>query len=68
VLRIWDQPVKAHDCGDEVAAWLSKYLLDSDTGCRLVFYPLDNSMRAVKTKNRVFKNYKDKDFVRFSLY
>ncbi|KAK0074545.1 hypothetical protein PV326_012353 [Microctonus aethiopoides] len=51
---IWSQPVPACDCGDDVAQWLSQFLLQEDTGIRLVYYPLDVPYRDVKIKNKAF--------------
>ncbi|GJQ83431.1 hypothetical protein Trydic_g14211 [Trypoxylus dichotomus] len=31
-------PVKALDCGDEIAAWLSRYILDKPSGMRLGYH------------------------------
>ncbi|RLU24163.1 hypothetical protein DMN91_004373 [Ooceraea biroi] len=42
---VWGQPVLACDCGEEVARWLSRFLLQEDTGLRLVYYPLDRPTR-----------------------
>lgn len=42
---VWGETVPTVDCGDEVAKWLSKYLLDEGEGYRLVFYPLDETSR-----------------------
>lgn len=42
---VWGETVLTVDCGDEVAAWLSTYLLDKAEGYRLKFYPLDKTSR-----------------------
>ncbi|GAB0089020.1 mitochondrial amidoxime reducing component [Sergentomyia squamirostris] len=42
---VWSDIVTTVDCGDEVAKWLSNYLLDDDHGVRLVFYPEDEPTR-----------------------
>lgn len=42
-VTVWEDRCKAVDCGDAVAAWLSRFL---DTDCRLVFFPEDE-MRQV---------------------
>lgn len=42
-VTIWEDSCMALDCGDEAAAWLSRFL---DTDCRLVFFP-DNEVRQV---------------------
>lgn len=60
---VWGQPVSACDCGEEVARWLSRYLLQEDTGLRLVYYPLDRSTRDVRTKNKAFPLIESSDSV-----
>ncbi|XP_053684300.1 mitochondrial amidoxime-reducing component 1 [Sabethes cyaneus] len=51
---VWGQTVTAVDCGEEVARWLSRFLLSEDFGLRLVFYPYEHSTRVVREKNRIF--------------
>ncbi|XP_051165856.1 mitochondrial amidoxime reducing component 2 [Leptopilina boulardi] len=51
---VWGQAVHACDCGEEVARWLSRFLLQEDVGLRLVYYPLDRPSREVRTKNKIF--------------
>ncbi|XP_057334775.1 mitochondrial amidoxime-reducing component 1-like [Microplitis mediator] len=51
---VWNQSVPACDCGEEVARWLSRFLLQEDTGLRLVYYPLDGPYRDVRKQNRGF--------------
>lgn len=48
---VWSQTVKIVDCGDEVAAWLSKHILGKESGMRLVFYPYDKPSRQFKAGN-----------------
>lgn len=50
-LAVWGQPVSACDCGEEAARWLSRFLLQEDTGFRLVYYPLDYPTREVRKSN-----------------
>ncbi|XP_050070586.1 mitochondrial amidoxime reducing component 2-like isoform X2 [Anopheles maculipalpis] len=50
---VWDQPVAAVDCGEEVARWLSRFILSEDFGLRLVYYPLECPTRPVREKNRI---------------
>lgn len=49
---VWDQPVDAVDCGEDVARWFSRYILEDDFGLRLVFYAKELSMRDVRTNNK----------------
>ncbi|XP_001605008.2 mitochondrial amidoxime reducing component 2 [Nasonia vitripennis] len=58
---VWGQAVPACDCGEEVARWLSRFLLQEDTGLRLVYYPLDKPSREVRSKNQVFPLTDSKD-------
>lgn len=51
---VWGQAVPARDCGEEVARWLSRFLLQEDSGLRLVYYPLDRPSRDVRSKNKPF--------------
>ncbi|XP_033210913.1 mitochondrial amidoxime reducing component 2 [Belonocnema kinseyi] len=51
---VWGQAVHACDCGEEVARWLSRFLLQEDAGLRLVYYPLERPSREVRTKNKAF--------------
>ncbi|XP_055612656.1 mitochondrial amidoxime reducing component 2-like [Uranotaenia lowii] len=44
---VWGDSVPAVDCGDEVAKWFSRYILEKDEGCRLVFYPLEKTSRKI---------------------
>lgn len=39
------------DCGDEAASWLSRYVLDQDTGLRLGFHDENLKKRVVFQKN-----------------
>ncbi|XP_011268140.1 mitochondrial amidoxime reducing component 2 [Camponotus floridanus] len=50
---VWGQAVPACDCGEEVARWLSHFLLQKDAGLRLVYYPLN---RATKEINKSYQS------------
>lgn len=50
-VALWGQAVPARDCGEEVARWLSRFILQEDTGLRLVYYPLDQPARTVRQRN-----------------
>uniref|UniRef100_A0A1Q3FYU5 Putative mosc domain-containing protein 2 mitochondrial n=1 Tax=Culex tarsalis TaxID=7177 RepID=A0A1Q3FYU5_CULTA len=58
---VWGQTVTAVDCGEELARWLSRFLLSEDFGLRLVFYPLANPTRPVREKNLIFVNLTPRD-------
>ncbi|XP_017884267.1 mitochondrial amidoxime-reducing component 1-like [Ceratina calcarata] len=58
-VAVWGQPVTACDCGEEPARWLSRFLLQEDTGFRLVYYPLQYPTRDVRLKNRHFSATKE---------
>uniref|UniRef100_A0A2M3ZKT1 Putative mitochondrial amidoxime-reducing component 1 n=1 Tax=Anopheles braziliensis TaxID=58242 RepID=A0A2M3ZKT1_9DIPT len=42
---VWGESVTVLDCGDTVAQWFSRYLLDKDAGYRLRYYPHAHSQR-----------------------
>lgn len=52
---VWQQEVETCDCGDDVAAWLSRYVLDQEAGLRLAYYPKTYPTRQVREKNASFK-------------
>lgn len=35
---VWKDKASVVDCGDEIAKWFSRYILDKDEGVRLVYY------------------------------
>ena len=59
--KVWDQPVKIIDAGDEVAQWFSRFILQEDVGLRLVFYPSYVPTRDVRPKNKIFETAFKKD-------
>lgn len=60
---VWGQIVPVCDCGEEVARWLSRFLLQEDRGLRLVYYPLDKPTRDVRDSNKPFPLMEPKDTV-----
>lgn len=58
---VWDQEVSVIDAGEEVARWLSRFLLSEDFGLRLVLYHMNKPTRGVREKNRVFPLLSDDD-------
>uniref|UniRef100_A0A182W673 MOSC domain-containing protein n=1 Tax=Anopheles minimus TaxID=112268 RepID=A0A182W673_9DIPT len=42
---LWGESVSTIDCGNEVARWFSRYLLDKEDGYRLRYYPLSYTTR-----------------------
>ena len=51
---VWDESVDVIDAGDEVAQWLSRFILGAESGLRLVYYPSRVPTRDVRAKNKVF--------------
>lgn len=49
---IWSQEIDVIDCGDEVATWLSEFLLHEKTGIRLVYYPFKKATRPISKENK----------------
>lgn len=60
---VWQQPVKAIDCGEEVAKWLSRFICSEDIGLRLVFYPATEPSRDIRPKNLKFETMTKPDVV-----
>ncbi|XP_063698410.1 mitochondrial amidoxime-reducing component 1-like [Culicoides brevitarsis] len=51
----WENvPMETLDCGDDVAKWLSMYILKEEKGLRLVFYPLDYPTKPVYERSKNF--------------
>lgn len=60
---VWRQEVKTIDVGDEVAEWLSTYVLNEKEGLRLVYYPDTVPTRPVRSHNLKFKHLTKADAV-----
>lgn len=60
---VWQQPVQAIDCGDEVAKWLSQFICNDEIGLRLVFYPNTVPTKAIRPKDLKYKTLKPIDSV-----
>lgn len=60
---VWQQAVKAIDCGEEAARWLSRFICSEDIGLRLVFYPNNVPTRDVRPKNLKFDTMSAVDVV-----
>ncbi|KAJ8679324.1 hypothetical protein QAD02_015111 [Eretmocerus hayati] len=58
---VWGQTVPACDCGEEVARWLSRFILQEDSGLRLVYYPLDRPSKSMHPKNNPFPLVETRD-------
>jgi uncharacterized protein YcbX len=52
---VWDESVNVIDGGDNVANWLSRFILQEDVGLRLVYYPSNFPSRDVREKNKIFE-------------
>ncbi|XP_046395152.1 mitochondrial amidoxime reducing component 2-like [Ischnura elegans] len=59
--KVWGQPVKAVDCGEEAATWFSRCLLGEETGLRLVYFPSAAPCRPVRQNNAVFETILEED-------
>ncbi|XP_012232125.1 mitochondrial amidoxime-reducing component 1-like [Linepithema humile] len=60
-VAMWGQVVSACDCGEEIAQWLSRFLLHEDTGLRLVYYPLERPAKPVRNCDKVFSMLENND-------
>lgn len=58
---VWQQPVRAVDCGEEVARWLSRFIFSEDVGLRLVFYPHAEPTRPVRANNLRYDQLTQRD-------
>lgn len=52
--EVWGKPVDTVDCGDDVAKWFSRYLVNEDFGMRLVFYPSSQPSAEAVNKSSSF--------------
>lgn len=53
---IWHNKAKVVDCGDEIASWFSRYILEKEDGFRLVFYPSNEPKENFVKKPKLFKS------------
>lgn len=51
----WDEAVESIDCGEEIAKWISRFILSEDFGLRLAYFPGKLPTRDVREKNKKFK-------------
>lgn len=57
---VWDQTISTADCGDEVAIWISRYILGKEYGLRIVYCSDYSSNKPLHKWNKVHKiNVKD---------
>lgn len=68
ITHVWQQEVTTIDAGDEVAEWLSTFVLGEKDGLRLVYYPQTVPTRAVRKHNLVFKKLTQADVVHNLLF
>uniref|UniRef100_A0A034WVM9 MOSC domain-containing protein 1, mitochondrial n=1 Tax=Bactrocera dorsalis TaxID=27457 RepID=A0A034WVM9_BACDO len=47
---VWSTPVQVRSVGEKYDKWLSKYLLDKESGMRLVHYPLEKPVKAINSR------------------
>uniref|UniRef100_A0A336KLV4 CSON012456 protein n=1 Tax=Culicoides sonorensis TaxID=179676 RepID=A0A336KLV4_CULSO len=52
--KVWGQEVEVIDCGDDVAKWISRFILKKDEGLHLVYYPSYSPTRPVRENNKSF--------------
>lgn len=56
IASVWHNKAKVVDCGDEIAAWFSKFILEKDEGFRLVFYPSNDPKENFVKKPKKFSS------------
>ncbi|XP_004535363.1 mitochondrial amidoxime-reducing component 1 [Ceratitis capitata] len=47
---VWSTPVNVRLVGEKYDKWLSKYLLEKESGIRLVHYPLEKPVKAINSR------------------
>lgn len=47
---VWSTPVQVRLVGEKYDKWLSKYLLDKDSGMHLVHYPVEKPVKAINSR------------------
>lgn len=65
---LWQQPIPTVDCGNEVASWLSRFILDTESGLRLVFFPYEKSKKNFKPGNSKYDTLAPIDGVKGSIH
>lgn len=58
---VWQQSVETVDAGDEVAKFISNFIMESEDGLRLVFYPKNESTRHAEKIFNDYENIKQSD-------
>ena len=61
--KVWGHSVTSYDCGEEVARWLSRFLMKEDIGYRLAYYPYKKPVRPKRNKKNTFPLTLDSDLV-----
>ncbi|XP_067639088.1 mitochondrial amidoxime-reducing component 1-like [Eurosta solidaginis] len=49
-MKVWDTSVNAGFVGGKYDKWMSKYLLQKESGMRLVYYPSENPVKAIRSR------------------
>lgn len=60
-VECWYAKVKGIDAGDEVANWLSEFIVDKPGVFRLLYYPYSYPTKGVAKKDQVYKAYRNED-------
>lgn len=63
---IWGKSDDSIDCGDEVANWISRFLVNEDFGMRLVFYPNVHPAGEVEVKGLSFLTRSSRSFLKLT--
>lgn len=58
---LWKDEALVIDCGDAIAKWFSRFILNQDDGFRLIFYPSDEPKPFIADKKYLFKSADRKD-------
>lgn len=60
-VECWYSKVGGVDAGDEVAEWLSEYIVGKNGVLRLIFYPHLYSTRGKSKEDKIYKAFKNED-------
>lgn len=61
IAQVWQETIDSVDAGDDVAKFISKFILDKDDGFRLVFFPKNYSTRHIDKRFKEYKNMRQID-------
>lgn len=61
IAQVWQETIESVDAGDEVAKFISKFILETDEGLRLVLFPKNYPTRHIDKRFKAYKNMRQMD-------